>query len=219
MGRQPRIDVGGEIYHALNRANGRATIFRTDAEYAAFENLLFETLEETGVTCLAFTVMPNHWHLLLKTYEDGALAQFMQLLTQAHTQHMHIRRHTVGTGHVYQGRYKSFIIDTDQYFFSVLKYIERNPVRAHLCARAEGWRWGSAHHRITRTKHQAHLNADVPVDLPEDYGSWINEPTSNSEIEAMRDAVNKNSKTIKDTDTKETAKETECFRHTHMADY
>ena len=112
MVRKPRIDVGGEIYHALNRANERSTIFHSPDDYRAFESILFETLEDVGVVCLAYVIMPNHWHLLLKTYEDGALARFMQLPTQAHTQFVHVQRKTIGSGHLYQGRYKSFVVDT-----------------------------------------------------------------------------------------------------------
>ena len=186
MGRPPRIDVGGEIYHVINRGNERNTIFHTDEDYAFFETLLFETLAETGVLCQAFVLMPNHWHLLLKTHTDGDLSLFMQLVTQSHARNVREKTRTIGNGHFYQARYKSFVVEKDSYFLTVLKYIERNPVRAGLVASAGEWRWGSAHHRINYTKLREQLNADIPIDLPADYRAWLSEPNSNEEREVLR---------------------------------
>jgi putative transposase len=86
MPRPPRIDVAGEMYHVVNRGNDRNILFHTEADYAIFERLFFDKLEDADITCLAYVIMPNHWHLLLKTYEDGALSRFIQILMQAHTQ-------------------------------------------------------------------------------------------------------------------------------------
>jgi putative transposase len=191
MGRAPRIDVGGEMYHVLNRGNNRAAIFHSAREYGNFERILFEKLEEVGVVCHAYTIMPNHWHLLVKTYEDGALAQFMQRLTQTHTQTVRAQTGTVGGGHVYQGRYKSRVVDTDNYFLGALKYIERNPIRAKLCKKVDEWKWGSAYHRLRKSTRCSILNADLPMDLPKKYEAWIHEPTSASELDDIRKAVGK----------------------------
>jgi putative transposase len=169
MARKSCIDVGGAIYHVINRANGRNTIFHSDADYVSFENLLFDTTETHNVLCLAYVIMPNHWHLLIKTFEDGAMARFMRRLTQMHTQNIHMKNRTIGSGHIYQGRYKSHVVNADNYFISALKYIERNSVRAGLCERVEDWQWGSGYQRISNSKRVVHLNADLPVDLPQDY--------------------------------------------------
>ncbi len=186
MARKPRIDVGGEIYHVINRANGRATIFQSEEDYRFFENLLFSSLQEHNALCMAYIVMPNHWHLLIKTYADGELSRVMRKITQVHTQQMHIKKKSVGSGHLYQGRYKSFVIDTDNYFVGAVKYIERNAVRAKLCERVEDWRWGSGYHRVQATTRADFLNADLPLDLPNDYAYWVNEATSLAELEALR---------------------------------
>ena len=81
MGRALRKAAGGVIYHALNRANARLPIFQDDADYAAFENVLTESVERFGTKLLAWCVMPNHWHLLLWPSRDGELSEFVRWLT------------------------------------------------------------------------------------------------------------------------------------------
>lgn len=186
MPRPPRIDVGGELYHIHNRANKKEKIFYDDADYIGFEKILFKHLAIHGVLCRAYVIMPNHWHLLVKTYEDGDLGRCMQAITQEHAHVVHAKRGTTGTGHVYQDRYKSHRIGDETYFLTALKYIERNPVRAGLCVDASDWQWGSAFHRINKTKLSELLNADIEIEIPRPYKRWINTATSNSEVEAQK---------------------------------
>jgi putative transposase len=87
--------------------------------------------------------MPNHWHLLLWPERDGELAAFMQRLTITHVRRWQEHRGYAGLGHVYQGRYKSFPVESDEHFWVVARYIERNALRASLVLRAEEWRWSS----------------------------------------------------------------------------
>lgn len=96
-----------------------------------------------AVELLAYCVMGNHWHLVLWTSEDGALSPFMKWLTLTHTQRYRVAHRNVGDGPLYQGRFKSFVIDTDRHFLTVCRYVERNAVRASLVPRAEQWRWSS----------------------------------------------------------------------------
>jgi len=86
--------------------------------------------------------MPNHWHLVLCTLNDGDLSTFMHKLTNTHTRRVHTITQTVGTGPLYQGRYKSFLVDSNEYLMTVIRYVERNPVRAGLVKFAEDWRRG-----------------------------------------------------------------------------
>src|SRR6266850_1096513 len=92
---------------------------------------------------LAYCVMPNHWHLVLWPRADGDFSHYVGWLTLTHTQRWHAYQHTVGTGHLYQGRFKSFPVQTDEHVLTVCRYVERNPVRAGLVPQAEHWRWGS----------------------------------------------------------------------------
>lgn len=191
MGRAPRIDVGDLVYHVINRANARATIFHNDADYRDFEYLLSEIKEEHGMRILAYTIMPNHWHLLLHPRNDGDLSKAMQWLGTSHARRHHTRKETIGGGHLYQGRYKSFLVEDDWHLLTVLKYIERNPVRASLVERPEKWRWGSAYRRLRGTPAEKNLLAESPVDLPRDYVGWINDPEPSEELDLIRQSVNK----------------------------
>ena len=88
---------------------------------------------------LACCLMPNHWHLVLYPRADGDLSQFLRRLTLTHTQRYHARTRTVGYGHVYQGRYKSLLVESDLHFLSLVRYVERNAKRAGLVKKAEVW--------------------------------------------------------------------------------
>jgi putative transposase len=160
--RRPRIATGGYVYHALNRAVGRSTIFEKDDDYAAFEAVLEEAREQVDTRLLAFSVMPNHWHLVLWPREDGDLSDYMGWLTNTHTRRWHLAHGTVGTGPLYQGRFKSFPIQEDEHFFTVCRYVERNALRANLVTSAEQWRWSSLWQRVN-----AAFNSFVPRRCPD----------------------------------------------------
>ena len=132
MGRPHRAAAGGYVYHVLNRANARMRIFEDDDDYRAFERVLAEAVERTETRLLAYCVMPNHWHLVLWPRHDGELTNFLRWMTHTHTMRWHAHHRTAGTGHVYQGRFKSFPVQTDEYLFSLLRYVERNALRAGL---------------------------------------------------------------------------------------
>lgn len=191
MVRVARVDVGGHVYHVLNRAVGRLQIFDGSEDYNLFVALLQEAKEMTDMRILAYVLMPNHWHLLLYPEKDGDMGNFMHWLTNAHTRRVHAFTETIGTGPLYQGRYKSFLTKTDTHLLTVLKYIERNPVRAKLARRVELWRWGSAWLRLYGTPNQWKLLSELPVALPRDYRVWINTPDTEKDLESLRVSVNR----------------------------
>lgn len=163
MGRPKRAADGGLIYHVLNRANARMTIFKKEGDYEAFERVLEEAVERTQTRLLAYCVMPNHWHLVVWPREDGELSRFTGWLTLTHTQRWHAHRHSTGSGHVYQGRFKSFPVQEDDHFYAVCRYVERNALRANLVERAEAWRWGSLHRWKRGTAKQKSWLATWPL--------------------------------------------------------
>jgi putative transposase len=122
MGRPLRAAPGGYVYHVLNRANARMTIFEDVADYQVFENVLAEAVERTRTRLLAYCVMPDHWHLVVWPRKDGELSQFVGWLTLTHTQRWHAQRKSTGSGHVYQGRFKSFPVQKDGHFYTVARY-------------------------------------------------------------------------------------------------
>ncbi|HEX2242956.1 MAG TPA: hypothetical protein VHK27_06845, partial [Gammaproteobacteria bacterium] len=97
---------------------------------------------------------------------DGELAAFLQKFTITHVRNWQEHRRQVGTGHVYQGRYKSFPVETDEYFFQVVRYVERNALRANLVDRAEDWRWSSLWRRVYGTESQRSLLSRWPLPQP-----------------------------------------------------
>jgi len=191
MPRNARVDIGNEIYHVINRAVGRTQIFNKPKDYQLFEELLFDAQETVNMRMLAYVIMPNHWHLLLYPKQDGDMSTFMHRLTNKHTRQVHVQTKTIGHGPLYQGRYKSFVVDSDAYYLSLIKYIERNPVRAKLTDKCEDWQWGSAWRRSQGEKPTQKLLDELPQDLPEHYQSWINTSEQESELEQIRQCINK----------------------------
>lgn len=190
MSRAPRVNIGEEIYHIINRSNGRLKIFENKEDYLHFEKLLEKAKESVDMRIISYTIMPNHWHLVLYPKKDGDLSTFMQWLTLTHTQQYHVRKDTVGHGHVYQGRYKSFLVAKDQYLLQVIRYVEQNPLRAKLVKKSEDWQWGSAWKRYNPLGlKNKKLLSDPPIDLPHDYLKWLNQIDHEDTLENIRASV------------------------------
>lgn len=124
---------------------------------------------------LSFSLMPNHWHFVLFPKKADDLSQFMRWITHTHTQRWHAHYHSIGSGHVYQGRYKSFPIAKDDHFLQVCRYVERNALRAGLVCQAEAWRWSSLWIRKFGTQEQQKILSSWPVDRPDNYLAWVNQ--------------------------------------------
>ena len=150
MPRRPRFCPAGLCYHVLNRGVARLALFEHPGDYEAFTEVLVEALRHEPLSILAYSLMPNHWHFVVRPFADHQVSSFFRWLTHTHTMRWHASHHTTGTGHLYQGRFKAFPIEEDTHLTSVIRYVERNPLRANLCDRAEQWRYGSAWHRAVR---------------------------------------------------------------------
>ena len=188
MPRVGRAARGGVVYHVLNRGNGRTELFHKDGDYAAFVRLLGEVREAVAVRVLAWCLMPNHWHLVLWPRRDGDLSRFMLRLSTAHVRRHHAHYHTTCGGHLYQGRFKSFPVQTDEHLLTVLRYVESNPLRAKLVRRAEDWRWGSLW-AAERAKEGDVRPDDWPVSRPDDWPQMVNAALPAPELEALRTSV------------------------------
>ena len=189
MPRRPRRATGGLAYHVLNRRVSRLPLFEQPADYAAFEKVLQEAVAQRGIRIAAYCLMPNHWHLLLWPREDGELSEVLRWITVTHTQRWHAHRKTAGTGPVYQGRFKSFPVQTDAHFLTVARYVERNAFRAKLVDRAEDWPWSSLWRRVQGgSKLPAWLSA-WPVERPPNWLARVNQSETGAELEALRTSV------------------------------
>lgn len=193
MGRPQRAAEGGYVYHVLNRANARMTIFADDGDYVAFEKVLAEAVERTETRLLAYCIMPNHWHLVVWPRKDGELSRFVGWLTLAHTQRWHAHRRSTGSGHVYQGRFKSFPVQEDEHFYTIARYVERNALRANLVRRAELWRWGSLARWLRGATEDKQLLTAWPLARKASWVDHVNAPQTEAELVAVRRSVQRGS--------------------------
>ncbi len=155
----------------MNRRIGRLPLLEKPADYLAFEKILKEAHYQTAVRIAAYCLMPNLWHLLLWPRNDGELSEVMRWITVTHTQRWHAHRHSVGTGPVYQGRFKSFPVQTDDHFITVARYIEHNALsRTKLVERAEDWRWSS----LFQFKQNEPAGFDFVTDWPMERKTGLN---------------------------------------------
>jgi putative transposase len=186
MPRRARHAPGDMIFHVLNRGNARDELFSKEDDYAAFEKVLLETQELVFVRILGYCLMPNHWHLVLWPLHEGDLGRFMQRLTTTHVRRWQLHHQSVGTGHLYQGTDKSFPIEADDHLDTVLRDVERNPVRPTLVERAEMWRWSS----LWRSLHLSESRdkpvlCPWPIPRPSDWLARVNRALTKKEREAV----------------------------------
>ena len=191
MPRRARSIVGGYAYHVLNRANGRLRLFKKDADFAAFEEVLAEAFERVPLRILGYSLMGNHWHFVVwpKQGQDDQVSEFFRWLTVTHSLRWHAHHHTLGMGHVYQGRFKSFPIEADEHLLAVLRYVERNALRAKLVRSADEWRWSSLYRRLHGTAEERSILTDSPVPLGRKWLEHVNRPQSAAELVAIRQSV------------------------------
>ena len=179
------------VFHVLNRGVGRMRLFYKDADYIAFENHVERTLETCPMRICSYCLMPNHWHFVLWPEKDGDLGKFMQKLTVTHVRNWQEHRKKVGTGHVYQGRYKSFPVETDDYYYQLCRYVECNAFRAKQVKSPDQWRWSSLWRREHGTPKQRKLLSRWPLPLPRGWMKTIRREQQSSEVDRIRRSVNK----------------------------
>lgn len=140
MARQWRIEYAGAIYHVLSRGNGGQEIFHSKNDCLLFLDLLGQMVERFNIEVHAYVLMGNHYHLLLKT-NDANLSRAMQWFGTSYTRKFNLKNGT--GGHLFQGRFKSIIVENDTYLLRLSCYIHRNPVRAGMVERLADYQWSS----------------------------------------------------------------------------
>ncbi|MDJ0758527.1 MAG: transposase [Woeseiaceae bacterium] len=188
MARTARASKGGICYHVINRGNGRATVYHGDSDYRSFISLIGKASDRLPLRVLAFCLMPNHFHLVLWPYADGDLSRWMQWLLTSHVRRYHRIRGT--SGRVWQGRFKAFPIQEDRHLLTVMRYVERNPVRANIVARASDWRWSSISGGVSPRWEE--LLTKSPVAKPGNWEALVDTPMNHAETEALRRCARRN---------------------------
>lgn len=187
MPRTARSLVAGGCYHVINRGNNRATVFAQPADFRDFIRLLAQARERAGVSLFAACVMPNHFHLVVAQQAPDSISRWMRWLLTTHSHRHHLRHET--SGRVWQGRFKAFPVQRDGHLMIVMRYVERNALRAGLTERAELWPWGSLAWR--GLPEADGLLDPAPIPLPGDWREWVNAPQTPEEVESLRNCVNR----------------------------
>ena len=187
MGRPKRIARGNIVYHVLNRANGRLRIFKKRQDFEAFESILADGVARFAMRLCGYCIMGGHWHLVLWPRHDGDLTDFMRWVTVTHTQRWHAAHGTTGTGHLYQGRFKSFPVQNSGRYLSLMQYVEANPLRAGLVERAEQWPWSSL---AIRCGEEKDISLDAgPTRLPHNWPKLVQSAADKSQQEKIEHCI------------------------------
>jgi len=186
----PRIARGladGFVYHILNRGNGGQEIFHKAADYQAFIELMVEAKKRYPLEIFGYCLMPNHFHMVVRPIKGQHLSKWMQWLMTSHVRRYH--KYYGSSGHIWQGRFKSFIIQQDNHLLTVLRYVEGNPLRAGLVTSVLDWYWSS--HREVVGKEPNRLVDVWPIETPEGWRRYVDLPQTATEIECLRRSVNR----------------------------
>jgi putative transposase len=186
MPRTARAIVAGCCYHVLNRSNKKARIFHEPSDFEQFKSLIVRAQKRLELPILAACLMPNHIHLVVQPTSDSDIARWMHWVFTTHVRWHHAKYST--TGRLWQGRFKAFPIQEDHHLFTVMRYVERNALRAKLVDRAEDWRWGSLAWR--RSVNGVEV-AKSPTPLPSYWRQLVNEPQTAAELAESRTCVNR----------------------------
>jgi putative transposase len=185
MPRAPRIIGDNMYYHVLNRGNSKRTVFFNEWDYRAFVDLLRESTKSYPIEILAYCLMPNHFHIVCKPRIGEEMSKWMHRVENAFVKGHHMHYQTNGL--LWQGRFKNFPVQNDDHFLTLIRYVERNPVRANLVPSALDWRWSSVRERIYRSKNR--IIEESPVFLPENWQAYVNRPLTAQELEKIRFCV------------------------------
>jgi putative transposase len=167
-------------------------LFRREADFEAFERIMIEAQQRHPIRIVAWCLMRNHWHFLLWPREEGEVTAFLRWLAHTHAMRWHVAHGTVGRGHLYQGRFKSFPIQEDEHFLTACRYVERNALTAGVVDRAEAWRWGSLWARRRGNAALKAILSDWPMERRSNWVRLVNEPMTEKEVESLRTCMARN---------------------------
>ena len=205
MPRVARHCPGGYVYHIWNRGAGRLRLFKKPEDYLAFERVLVEAHARHPIPLLDWCLMPNHWHFVVFPDDDQQVTQFFRWLTHTHAVRAITHRRVMGMGPLYPGRFKLLPVQTDGHLLTLLRYVQRNPVRAKLAKNASDWRWSGEWARMHGEKETRSILSAWPVDRPRRWTTWVDEPENVEETKAIRTCVRRSSPSGTDDWTQETA--------------
>ena len=194
MARLPRLSIPGYPHHVIQRGNNRQTIFHTDADRQRMLDLLLEQSKKSKVAIHAYVLMDNHFHLLATPETEVGLPAMMQAVGRSYVRYFNDR---VGrTGTLWEGRYRSTLIETERYLLACMAYIDLNPVRAGMVHAPLEHRWSSHAHyvgqstdKLVTTHSLVWALGNTPFAREAAYREWVKTGVGASEQKALTDAT------------------------------
>jgi putative transposase len=187
MPRTARASQGGFVCQVLNRENGRRDVFHKDDDFAAFVNLMCEAHEDVPMRLTGYYLLSHHFHLILWPHGDGDLSRWMQWLMTSHV--LRYDRHDKGSGRVWQGRFNAFSVESDEHYLTVLRDVERNPLRANLVERSQDWECPSLN--PTARNAPGNLLSEGPVPQPFPWTHIVNGAGTESELKSLQRSIDR----------------------------
>jgi putative transposase len=189
MPRTARVAPGGQVYHVLNRSVGEKRLFGNDADCQAFERVMIEAHQRHPIRILSYAFLVYHWHFVVWPQRDGQLTDFFRWLAHTHAMRWKRTHGNTGPGRLYQGRYKSFLVQRDENLLTVLRYVERAPLAAGLVEKAQLWQFSSLGARTRGDLALNSLLAPWPVDRPSNWTTRLNGAFAPRELERVQVSI------------------------------
>lgn len=194
MARLPRLSIAGYPHHVIQRGNNRQAIFQSDADRQRMLDLLLEQSAKNKVAIHAYVLMDNHFHLLVTPETSEGLPAMMQAVGRSYVRYFNDRVGRSGT--LWEGRYRSTLIETDRYLLACMAYIDLNPVRAKMVEAPIGHRWSSHAHYVGHsadklvTPHALVWGlGNTPFAREAAYQEWVNAGVATRDQTALTDAT------------------------------
>jgi len=195
MPRKPRFNLLGIPQHVIQRGNNREPCFYAEEDYRRYLNDLHESAVKFKCKVHAYVLMTNHVHLLVTPMADYGVSQMMQALGRRYV--YYINRTYKRTGTLWEGRYKSSLIDSDHYLFTCMRYIELNPVRASMVDHPGEYKWSSYHANAQGVvdelveEHPVYRDLDTNIDVRQSaYRELFRHHIDNDTIHQIRESLN-----------------------------
>jgi len=182
VARMPRLVVPGLPHHVTQRGNRRMKTFFCPEDYVAYLDLVVEFREMAGVELWAYCLMPNHVHLEIVPASKDSLAIFFRHVHRLYTREINLRERW--TGHLWQERYHSFVMD-EKHLLATVRYTELNPVRARLCRHAEDWPWSSVHAHLAG-EDDAVVSVEPMLRRVPTWSNYLSQGSTEMELEEIR---------------------------------
>ena len=189
MPRQPRIAPGGLVYHVSNRSPGRTLLFRQEADFETFAQVLIDAQQYLPTRILSYCLLPNQWQFVVWPRKEGELSDFFRWLAHTHAMRRRAAIHRPAGIPLYRARFRNFPIQRSEPLLTVCRYVESLPRIVGLSRRAEQWRWGSLGVRQRGSKEAKAVLSEWPVERPADWVSQVNRPMSPEQIKAVEVSI------------------------------